>query len=353
MRRRTKGAGSLRLRGRTWWITYYVGGRPIPESSGSTDKAKAENLLKQRIGEIATGRDVSPDRATINDLCALVITDYTVRKLRDAAIVKWRYEANIKPAIGNLLAARFGASQVRAFVSARREAGASDPTINRELSIIRRGFRLGFEEDPPMVRRVPHILKLDEDNARQGFLTPAQYETLLASLPERLKALFAVAYHVGTRKGELRKIKWSQVDFDAQCIRLQASQTKGKKARELPFYGEMEHWLRRQRERCPEGCQWVFFHNSRPVGAQLRGWREACEAAGVPALLFHDLRRTAVRNMRLAGIDQSVRMKISGHKTTSMEARYNILDDADLKDAATKMNSFLKAQKSAKLKRVK
>jgi integrase len=353
MRRRTKGAGSLRLRGRIWWITYYVGGRPIPESSGSTDKATAENLLKQRIGEIAAGRDVSPDRATINDLCALVITDYAVRKLRDAAIVKWRYEANIKPAIGNLLAARFGASQVRAFVSARREAGASDPTINRELSIIRRGFRLGFEEDPPMVRRVPHILKLDEDNARQGFLTPTQYETLLASLPERLKALFAVAYHVGTRKGELRKIKWSQVDFDAQCIRLQASQTKGKKARELPFYGEMEHWLRRQRERCPEGCQWVFFHNSRPVGAQLRGWREACEAAGVPALLFHDLRRTAVRNMRLAGIDQSVRMKISGHKTTSMEARYNILDGADLKDAATKMNSFLKAQKSAKLKRVK
>jgi hypothetical protein len=57
--------------------------------------------------------------------------------------------------------------------------------------------------------------------------------------------------------------------------------------------------------------------------------------------------------MRLAGIDQSARMKISGHKTSSMEARYNILDDADLKDAATKMNSFLKAQKSAKLKRVK
>ena len=40
--------------------------------------------------------------------------------------------------------------------------------------------------------------------------------------------------------------------------------------------------------------------------------------------------------MRLAGIDQSVRMKISGHKTAMMEARYNILDDADLKDAATK-----------------
>jgi hypothetical protein len=288
MRRRTKGAGSLRLRGRIWWITYYVGGRPIPESSGSTDKAKAENLLKQRIGEIAAGRDVSPDRATINDLCALVITDYTVRKLRDAAIVKWRYEANIKPAIGNLLAARFGAAQVRAFVSARREAGASDPTINRELSIIRRGFRLGFEEDPPIVRRVPHILKLDEDNARQGFLTPAQYETLLASLPERLKALFAVAYHVGTRKGELRKIKWSQVDFDAQCIRLQASQTKAR----IAVYGESTG---SGGATMSGGLPVGILHSSRPVGANcVDGVKPGSRWRPGPSL--HDIRRTSTQH---------------------------------------------------------
>jgi hypothetical protein len=84
------------------WITYYVGGRPIAESSGSTDRDKAANLLKQRIGEVASGREVSPERATVDDLCALVIADYRVRRLRDASIVKWRYEANIKPAIGNL-----------------------------------------------------------------------------------------------------------------------------------------------------------------------------------------------------------------------------------------------------------
>jgi hypothetical protein len=87
----------------------------------------------------------------------------------------------------------------------------------------------------------------------------------------------------------------------------------------------------------------------------ISNWADALgqQAAGVPALLFHDLHRTTVRNMRLARIDQSVRMKISGHQTASRETRCNTHDDADLKDAATKMVSFLKVRKSAKLKRVK
>lgn len=76
-----------------------------------------------------------------------------------------------------------------------------------------------------------------------------------------------------------------------------------------------------------------------------KSWIKAVTAAGYPNLLFHDLRRTAERNMAKAGLDQAMRMKISGHKTPSMSIRYNILTAADIADERTKMDDWFKNQK--------
>src|SRR5262245_1753208 len=133
MAKRQHGTGSIYQHGKTWWIQYYARGARQRENSGFTERSDAESLLKQRIGEVAAGKRVGPEKTTIADLCRLVIDDYALRNLRDCKIVEWRYRANIKPTLGSILAHRFGSAQVKQFIKLRREAKTSNATINREL----------------------------------------------------------------------------------------------------------------------------------------------------------------------------------------------------------------------------
>jgi len=87
--------------------------------------------------------------------------------------------------------------------------------------------------------------------------------------------------------------------------------------------------------------------NGKPVRTFRRIWKTVCGRAGVPKLLFHDLRRSGVRNLRKLGVPESVAMKISGHKTRSIFERYNIVDKNDLVDATRKLNEKQKSNAPA------
>jgi site-specific recombinase XerC len=169
----------------------------------------------------------------------LVVEDYHIANKRSVRDVEWRRDKHLVPRFGTTKTSEFGSLQIRRYISERRREGASDSTINRELSIVRRGFGLAMKSDPPLLTYAPHIPKLDEDNVRQGFVEYNQYVALRNALPAHLKCLQVVGYHVSNRVVELRKLEWPQVDLRGREIRLQKRQVKRKRQRTLPIYDEM------------------------------------------------------------------------------------------------------------------
>jgi integrase len=67
------------------------------------------------------------------------------------------------------------------------------------------------------------------------------------------------------------------------------------------------------------------------------GWREIAIRAGLPGLIFHDLRRTAARNYLRPGVSPKTVMEILGWKSGAMLYRYDIESEADLAEAAAKL----------------
>lgn len=96
----------------------------------------------------------------------------------------------------------------------------------------------------------------------------------------------------------------------------------------------------------------LVFHRTangrpgQPIKDFRKAWAQTCQAVGLTpgrqgGLTYHDTRRTAVRNLIRAGVDQTVAKKISGHQTDSTFERYNITSEDDLRDAVEKVAAYV------------
>src|SRR6516165_9184885 len=318
-----RGTAKPYLRGKIWWIKYYVPGEPQPryESSKSTVKSDAIRMLNQRRSEIDI-RKISSGKATVGDLLDLYLADQRKQKRHSYKQADGYVRLHLKPAFGKLKASAITSASVDRFIEQKQTAGYANATINRWLEALRRAYTLGTNALPPLVYVSPKIEMLEEDNVREGFLEHDQYLAFRNELPDHQRLILVIGYHLGMRRGEILKLRWDQVDWDANLIRLEKKQTKGKKARKAPLYGELRAWFELAYATRDPKCPFIVSWKGHGITEVKTAWKKARERAGVPALLIHDLRRTAVRNMIRAGISEKRAMEISGHKTNSMFKRY-------------------------------
>ena len=334
-----------------WTIDYYDSlGRRHRESTGTPKKKEAESILKEKITQVGAGMNMGNHRVTVGELLLLVEADYDVQALRSGDRLGYAL-AHLREFFGEerqAIAVRY--SDLLRFVKYRRAEGAADATIRLELAALKRAYKLAATVEKSIsVDQVPSFPRLHVDNVRKGFFTANEVERVVAELEGSLQPVVRFAALTAWRRGEILSLEWSQVDWAAEEIRLEPAQVKNKEGRTFPFgpYPQLRQLLKGQREKTREIqlehgiiVKHVFHRNGKPIKSLRGAWDAACERAGLPGRWFHDLRRSAVRNMVLAGVPRSTATKLSGHKTESVFVRYTIQDKEVLDDGVSKLGRF-------------
>jgi integrase len=346
-----RGDGRVYRRGNRYWIAYYFRGELVREPGGldgrgAKTEEEARKTLKQRIREIHGERYIGPraERLTVGE----VLDSYKVHLKQKGAKALRSVVGQLRPVerfFALTRAVDLTTEKIRRFIDARLDEGKSASTVNRAIQATRAAFRLALKEE--RLTRIPYFPLLREDNARRGFFERDQFESVVANLPDPIADIALFAYFSGWRKGEVFGLRWSDVDRGADEILLRTS--KNGEGRILPLeVGELREiidrrWAAREYKTAAGVTalsEYVFHIRGRKLVDIKKSWSKACMIAGCPGMLFHDLRRTAVRDMIRGGVQQAVAMSITGHKTDSIFRRYNITSTDDKREALRRLAAY-------------
>ena len=223
-------------------------------------------------------------------------------------------------------------SDIEAFKLARlkiltvRGTTRSIASVNRELEILRAILNFALRQDwiskNPFNSGASLISKADEAH-RERLMTFEEEKKLLVACEvdsrKHLRPILIAAVDTAMRRGELLKLRWRNVDFDARSIEIEAFNTKTARARAVAMTSRLESELKRLYDNAPEDPEGLVFGIKDNFK---NGFTAACKDAEIVGLRFHDLRHTAITRMVEAGMQPAEVMRVSGHTTPAMLWRY-------------------------------
>lgn len=224
--------------------------------------------------------------------------------------------------------------------------------VNVEMSVLRHMFvkarSWGLVAHNPF--NDGESLKLKGENVRNRFLDENEIRALLQAtghVPKNrkepaalhLRPIIEAAIHLGTRAGkEILGLKWDDVDFESQRIRV----TRGKTGRVdyVPMNEDLRSLFRDLRLKSASSKGHVFTYKGKPVRSVRRAFKTACEKAGIEDFRFHDLRHTCASHLIMRGASLKEVQEHLGHTNIATTNRYLHLTEEAKKETASRLSGI-------------
>jgi integrase len=339
-----------------WWYEFTFAGKRIRDSAKTTRKTIAVAAEKQRRLELERSLAGMPAEKHQNRIrtVAEVLGEYRKtypvnHRDKSVAIVKER-SAHLDRLLGAVLLPDLSPERITGYMAQRLEEQASNRkqasnrTINMEVDCLARAMGHQWRELWPKVRRL-------EENHDVGQALEAEQEAavLKAAAANRSKMLYPFLMALtwtGIRSDEARRLRWSQVDFEAGHVLVRKSKTEAGKWRVIPMSGALKMAMEQHAAWCarklgPIQPNWYVFPWSnrtkpvdptRPVTSFKKGWESVRDEAGVTCRL-HDLRHSFCTKLGEADVPESTMLDMMGHVSASMLRRYSHIRVQARKDA--------------------
>lgn len=327
-----------RAKGTSYHVAWYDDAGKQTSRSVGTDKRTAEGIRRQKEMALNSGELREPKAISLSaftkehlDIAASQVRPATVK---DQRIVLAQLQAHC----GDVGLSTITTARVEAFIGRRRTEGISEATANKMLrtlkAIFERAGKRGYMAANPC-RGIP---KLREAERTHRILTTDEVTRLIEACKVlRWRVLLYLAATTGMRIGELVHLRWEDVDLSGGAITVRCRdgfRTKSARNRTVPLSAEAVDGLTELRE-LGEHAEWVFScRNGARMGNDihrtLASIRKDAGFSDVDRFTFHDLRRTFLSHLQMAGVSSAVAQKLAGHASiTTTEKHYTrILPDA-------------------------
>ena len=231
---------------------------------------------------------------------------------------------------------------IERFRKSRFKEGNAKSTTNRYLALMKKLFNLAISENFAEENPVCKVrLYSEKDTFKERILTEEEEQKLVRNSAEYLRPIIAAAVYSGMRKSEILNLKWNQIDFDSKQIRVE--KTKSGRVRFIPLSGILLAELLTLRRENP----FVFANpeTKKPYVDLKKGFKAACEKAGIEGLRFHDLRHTFASRLVERGVDVETVKELLGHSSILITQRYLHSSEERKRKAVEKLDRIEKRAK--------